>query len=121
MASFPSLSLYGSYDGRPVSVLIDPLSPYSRLSTSFVLSQNVPRSLSQDGPLATVSSSCQLALPTTTGWYRSCSRLPVEYVRGHDVVLGGDWFNVVSPVTACGVLLDPPVNRPYPIGFHWEP
>ncbi|KAI0731012.1 hypothetical protein C8Q76DRAFT_793114 [Earliella scabrosa] len=119
-ASAQPISLWGTYDGHSVALLLDPSTPYSRLSTSFVLARNIPRQISSTGVFSSISCACILSVPTCGGWFRSTDRMPVEYIRDYDIVLGSDWFGAVSPQFTAGVLVDPPPSYLLPPGFSWE-
>ncbi len=92
-------SFSGSFSGIPASIVLDASSPTSIVSTSFVLSRNIPRTLHMNNGVSSISASGPLVLPTSGGWYRSVSALPVQYMRTFDVLLGLDW------IEACGVRL----------------
>ena len=88
LSSSPMLLLAGSIDGRPVSVLIGPAAMQSLISTSFVFSHSLPRTLFPDGTIMALL--CPVVLPTPQDWYMLRVNLLVVYLSPHDIVLGQD-------------------------------
>ncbi|KAH9851808.1 hypothetical protein C2E23DRAFT_224940 [Lenzites betulinus] len=101
------LSLCASYDGRPVSVLLDPSSKQSLLSSQFALTSNVPRTISFQSGAAELWARGPIRIPTSSGWFDSRLPLLISYVQNHDVVLGHDWFAGTHAVVDNAFVRDP--------------
>lgn len=86
------LTICASYDGLPVSVLLDSSAPQSLMSSQFALSSNIPRSVSMDGGVAHLWARGPLRVSSPSGWFVSSFPLLIAYVRDHDIVLGRDWL-----------------------------
>ncbi|TFK87006.1 hypothetical protein K466DRAFT_131508 [Polyporus arcularius HHB13444] len=110
----------GTFAGIPASIVIDSSSPTSYVSSSFVLSQNVPRAISFTNGVSSFTSRGPLVLPTPGGWYRSNSELPVQYLRSYDVLLGTDWIAACGPRLQGSYLLDPLNTVALPSWCTWE-
>lgn len=91
--------VHGDYNGVEVAISLDPMAPYSRISTNFALNHCIPRSIRVVHSVATSVASGPISVPTRNGWYRSAFAMRIEHLPSHDMELGADWF------TACGASL----------------
>lgn len=89
--------LLGFVDGRPATFLVDPSSPHSTISRSFLFQNNVNATLNargRDFHRAT------LLIPTLGGFYTSSSFYLLGAVGDDgDITLGADWLSFCRPTS----------------------
>ena len=99
--------------GFTASVLLHCPTPRSCVSTRFGLYHMLSCRPSDTDPTTT---SVRLVVPTPRGWYSLCADLVVDYLRGHDVVLGADCCRALNFEDGMPVVPDPsgpcPLSRP---------
>ncbi|KAJ3009702.1 hypothetical protein NUW54_g2705 [Trametes sanguinea] len=117
-----TLSVTGSYDGKPVSVLLDSGQESSMISSRFALTANIPRTVTYEGRSISLWGSGPIRIPTVSGWYTSRFKMPITYVKEHDIVLGADWFRASGVQTGSCFVRDPVSgDHVFPDGHEWEP
>ncbi len=120
MSRLSRCSLTGSYLNFTVSILLDDHLPSSSISTNFALATNIPRTIHSHGSNIICTGSGPLYVPTVHGWFVSNVSIPVEYVRGFDIVLGRDWFDLTSAAVTTYGVLDPSLPM-HQRGIEWVP
>ena len=101
------IAVRGACGGVPASIFVDPLVNHSALSTSFVLSHNIPRrSVSVNGAYHFEVDS-PVCVPSCGGWYITTTVIAVQYMPTFDIVLGQDWLQHTGARLCAGVVLDP--------------
>ncbi|KAL1940518.1 hypothetical protein VTO73DRAFT_7953 [Trametes versicolor] len=114
-------TICASYDGRPVSALLDPTALSSVVSSQFALTSNIARTISFTNGTTSLYACGPIRIPTPSGWYNSRFQMEIAYVRDHDVVLGGDWFRATAASLGSGFVNDPDPGMSLPITGHtWE-
>ena len=94
----------GSFAGVPARIAVEDSVSSSSVSLTFLRINNVPQSVRIHDGVSESSSFGPVMVPTPSGWYQSTMLFNASQVRNSDVVLGGDWLNLVSPsLTSVGV------------------
>ena len=115
--------LGGLFAGVPASIAIDACVSTSSVSLTFLSINNVPQTVQVKDGVGKCSLFGPVMVPAPSGWFQSSMLFNACRVRNSDVLLGGDWIEVVSPSLTSEGICDPvsPNINSFPDGHFWIP
>jgi len=115
--------LGGSFAGVPASIAIDACVSTSSVSLTFLRINNIPQTVRVEDGVGDSSSFGPVMVPTPSGWFQSAMLFNACRVRNSDVLLRGDWIELVSPSLTSKGVFDPVSSDidGFPDGHFWIP
>ncbi|KAI0826353.1 hypothetical protein BC629DRAFT_73115 [Irpex lacteus] len=117
-----SVAVQGFYNDLAAFILVDPQRPFSCVSSLYISSHNLPRTVTRDprSMVATVTCSATISLSSSSGFYCTLQTLVVSTsLATWDIVLGLDWCMASGARVQGAVVLDPPPNHHSPPDYTW--